>query len=228
MKKIVFAGGLSLLTTILVAQTNYSGAYGYSFKPQGEPPKTESNRGPAGTLVLLKMDGNKYRFWLDVTMGWPTYHVGETDGTILFSNDTASFDNTFEDAEHLCILKFKIANSIININSLSTSFNCGFGNGVNADGDYTRLKNQPVLNNQWLKKEYPGLPGILINGNKAEIFQDENCLHPFVPKQYFIKGDALISISEIEKAVYTEHITASGKFVYGWLKKSDVKIVKTD
>ena len=103
----------------------------------------------------------------------------ETDGTITFLSDTASFDNTFEDAEKPCILKFKLTGTTININSQSTSFNCGFGNGVNADGDYAGLKTQPVLDNKWLHKEYPSTPYASISSNKAELFQDENCMVPY-------------------------------------------------
>lgn len=228
MKKFVSIAGLFLVSLSLVAQSNYSGTYGYSFKPEGNPPKTEADKGPTGKLVLLKMDGNKYRFWLDVGLGWPNYHVGETDGTITFVNDTASFDNTFEDATHPCILKFKITGNKININSRSTSFNCGFGNGVNADGDYTKLKVQPVLNNEWLKKEYYNSPRIIIADARVELFQDENCLYSFTPKKYFNKGDNLINISETEKTVYTEFIPSPGKLTYGWVKKSGVKMVPAE
>ncbi|OSZ76954.1 hypothetical protein CAP36_11005 [Chitinophagaceae bacterium IBVUCB2] len=225
MKKLVFFAALFLVTVSLTAQINHSGTYAYSFKPQGDPPKTEADKGPTGKLVLLRMDGNKYRFWLDVGLGWPNYHVGETDGTIFIVNDTASFDNTFEDASHPCILKFKIESNKININSLSSSFNCGFGSGVNADGDYTKLAVQPTLNNEWLKKEYYNSPRIIITSPKAEIFQDESCLHSFTPKRFFNKGDNLINISETEKTVYTEFIPSPGKLIYGWIKKSEVKSV---
>ncbi len=225
MKKLFFSSLLFSVAFCLTAQTNLSGTYGYSFKPQGDPPKTEANKGPTGKLVLLRMDGNKYRFWLDVGLGWPNYHVGETDGTIIFSNDTASFDNTFEEATHPCILKFKIEGNTININSLSSSFNCGFGSGVNADGNYTKLAVQPALNNDWLKKEYYNSPRIIITAANAEVFQDEGCLHSFVPKKYFNKGDNLINIAETEKTVYTEFIPSPGKLTYGWIKKTAVKII---
>ena len=223
MKKITLSLISFFVFLSISAQMNYSGVYGYSFKPQGEPPATEKNRGPKGNLVLLKMDGNKYRFWLDVSNGWPGYHVGETDGTISFVNDTASFDNTFEDAENPCILSFRISDNVIHINSHSTSFNCGFGQGVNADGDYTKLKVQPALNNEWLNKEYPQSPEMIVASKRAEIFQDENCLYPFAPKKYFIKGDSFISIAETEKTVYTEHIPFPGKFLWGWIKKTELK-----
>jgi len=228
MKKNLFLPVLLAVGMIVQAQTNFSGAYGYYFKPQGDPPAAEKNRGPKGSLVLLKMDGDKYRFWLDVETGWPRYHVGETDGTITFVNDTASFDNTFEDATNPCILSFKVTGNIVTINSHSTSFNCGFGQGVHADGDYAKLKIQPALNNDWLKKEYPQSPVALVTNNRAEIFQDETCLHSFSPKRYFVKGDKFMSIAETEKCIYTEYIPSPGKFVYGWIKKSEVKLLPAE
>lgn len=228
MRRMILLLSFALVSLITTAQTNFSGAYGYSFKPQGEPPATEKNRGPKGNLVLLKMEGSKYRFWLDVETGWPQYHVGETDGTITFVNDTASFDNTFEEATHPCILSFKITGNIVTINSHSTSFNCGFGQGVHADGEYTKLKIQPVFNNEWLKKEYPQSPVALVTDNRAEIFQDETCLHSFSPKRYFVKGDKFMSIAETEKCIYTEYIPSPGKFVYGWIKKSEVKLIPAE
>lgn len=228
MKRIIIYIITFLIGLPAVAQIDHSGSYEYSFKPQGSTGNDKDATGPKGTLVLLKMDGNKYRFWLDVTIGWPNYNVGETDGTITIVNDTASFDNTFEDAEKPCILKFKIAKDAIHINSLSTSFNCGFGNGVNADGDYPKLKIQPALNYTWLKKQYPETPLITITSKKAEIYQDENCLHSFPKSLYFIKGDKLLSIAETEKTVYTEFITPAGKFIYGWIRKTDVTMNDLD
>ncbi|MBM3416474.1 MAG: hypothetical protein FJY20_08500 [Bacteroidetes bacterium] len=169
------------------------------------------------------MEDKKYRSWLDVLTDPPGYNRGETDGTITFVNDTASFDNTFENAENPCILKFKFTGSTININSQSTSFNCGFGNEVNADGDYSRQKTQPVLDNKWLRKEYPSTPMASVTANKAELFQNENCLVPFAPKRFFNKGDSFLSIAETTKSIYTEYIPSPGKFIWGWIKKSDVK-----
>lgn len=210
----------------LQAQVNYSGSYGYSL-PNKDLPQSELII-PGGNLVLLKMDGNKYRFWLDVLIGPPGWNRGETDGTIIFKNDTASFDNTFEDATHPCILKFKISGNTININSMSTSFNCGFGNGVNADGDYARLAVQPLINNEWLKKEYNSSPKAIVTAAKAEVFQDENCMNSFTKKIYFVKGDSLISVTEYKNTFYTEYITPSGKFIYGWIRKSAVKTTEAE
>lgn len=203
------------------AQKDLSGAYGYSLPVSKTQPPKDKTAIPGGQLILVKMEDNKYRFWLDVLTGPPGYNRGETDGTILFVNDTASFDNSYEDAEHPCILRFKITGSSISINSQSTSFNCGFGNGVNADGEYPRLKTQPVLDNKWLRKEYPSTPMATASSGKAELFQDENCLVPFSPKKYFSKGEIFLSIAETNKSIYTEYFNASGKFIWGWIKKSE-------
>src|SRR5689334_10309567 len=177
MKKILLFTGLLLTTLVVEAQINYSGAYGYTLKLKGNPGNDKDAKGPTGSLVLLKMEGNKYRFWLDISIGWPSYNSGETDGTITIINDTASFDNTFENAIDPCILKFKAENQSIIITSVSNSFNCGFGNNVSADGEYSKLKVQPVLNNEWLKKEYHQAAAMEVTSGKAEIFQDENCQH---------------------------------------------------
>jgi len=226
MKRIIMSAIVLLICLPIFAQVNYSGSYGYKLPGDSHP--EDNTVIPGGSLVLIKMDGSKYRFWLDVLTGPPGWNRGETDGTINFINDTASFDNTFEDALNPCILKFKITKNTITIHSESTSFNCGFGNGVNADGDYARLEMQPGINNEWLKKEYHGLPTAIITAGKAEIFQDENCMISFTKKQYFIKGDSLISVTENKNTLYTEFISPEGKFIYGWVKKSALKIAQPE
>lgn len=215
---ILMAGG----SIISHGQKDLSGTYGYTLPAdKNQPPKNKSAI-PGGQLVLIRMEENKYRFWLDVLTGPPGYNRGETDGTIVFENDTASFDNTFEDAENPCILKFRRSGPTIHIDSQSTSFNCGFGNGVNADGEYTRLKTQPVLDNKWLRQEYSSSPYAIATAGKTELFQDENCLVPFIPKRYFSKGDSFLSIAETVKSIYTEFIPSPGTFIWGWIRKSDV------
>lgn len=222
-RNIVFFLLLLLSTLTTSGQKDLSGAYGYTLPVSKTQPPKDKTAIPGGQLVLVKMEGSKYRFWLDVLTGPPGYNRGETDGTITFVNDTASFDNTFEDAENPCILKFKRNGTTLTIISHSTSFNCGFGNGVAADGDYPRLKTQPVLDNKWLKKEYPNTPMATATSGKTEVFQDENCFVPFSPRVFFAKGDTFLSIAETAKSIYTEYIPANGKFIWGWIKKSDIK-----
>lgn len=223
MKAVLVALLLSGICFSGLAQPDLSGAYGYSRKPEGNTGNDKQATGPSGRLALLKMEGTTYRFWLDVTVGWPSYERGETDGTIRFVNDTASFDNTFENAELPCILKFQLSGSAIRIQGGSASFNCGFGNEVRADGNYPRLKPQPVLDNKWLKQEYPEAPMATVISSSAELFQDENCMVPFSPKKFFVRDDKILNIAETQRSMYTENISPTGVFTWGWMRKPDVK-----
>lgn len=221
MRKIILMIPAFMLILSAAAQKDLTGAYGYTLPSQKTQIQKDKSAVPGGLLILIRMDGNKYRFWLDVLTGPPGYNRGETDGTIHIVNDTASFDNTYEDAEHPCILRFRISGSTITVNSESTSFNCGFGNGVSADGTFTWLQAQPLLDNKWLRKEYPSTP-MVTTAAKAELFQDENCLVPFAPRQFFPKGESLLSIAETSKSIYTEQIPSPGKLIWGWIRKSDL------
>jgi hypothetical protein len=226
MKQLILVICLAFFTSVSFSQ-DHSGAYGYILKLEGPQPAKAKSAIPGGTLVLQKMEGNKYRFWLDVLNGPPGYNRGETDGTIILVNDTASFDNTFEGAIVPCILKFKKTGNTINIYGFSSSYNCGFGNGVTAEADYTWLKSQPSLNNDWLRKEYPESPMATTDKDKVEVFQDENCKMSFTPKAFLSKGNNFLSIADTENSIYTEHYSSPGKFTWGWVKKSDIKIVPT-
>ncbi|HMU47046.1 MAG TPA: hypothetical protein PKC72_11800, partial [Chitinophagaceae bacterium] len=123
MKKIFQLTFPLLFFTCCFGQENFTGVYGYSMPLENNTAAKEKSAVPGGRLVLIKMEGNQYRFWLDVLTGPPGYNRVETDGTITFRNDTASFDNTYEDAADPCILKFKKTGKTISINSQSTSFN---------------------------------------------------------------------------------------------------------
>lgn len=222
MKKFSLLTMFSLYISLVIGQVNYSGTYGYTISLDAVQIPKEITSVPGGVLVLLKMEGNQYRFWLDVLNGPPGFNRGETDGTITFKNDTASFDNTFEDAENPCILKFKKTGKIITINSGSTSFNCGFGNGVNADGEYKWKKKQETLDNVWLEKQYPQAPTITLQ-QQVELFKDENGTQSFSPKKYLAKGSTILNIAETDVSTYTEFIETDGTFKYGWIKKTIAK-----
>jgi hypothetical protein len=225
MRSFLFLSSFILFGIASFSQSNFSGIYSYSFKAAGNPPQEHVNEGPAGSLSLLKMDGNKYRFWLDVNIGWPSYNQGIVDGTLTWKNDAAFFEVNFEGDEHPCQLYFKKKGNMITIDSRSTSFNCGFGHGVSADGDYARDKKQPLMNAAWLKEQYSQSSYMVVVAKKALLYQDEAGLRPYPAGTYFVKGNRLVNIDELENTVYTEFITPAGKFVYGWVRKKDVKLL---
>ncbi|HRX93887.1 MAG TPA: hypothetical protein P5158_07225 [Chitinophagaceae bacterium] len=223
MKKIFFSVLIVLIVSEARSQANLTGMYGYSMPLENTVSEKEKSAVPGGRLILIKIEGNQYRFWLDVLTGPPGYNRGETDGIITFVNDTASFDNTYEDAENPCILKFQRKGKTISINSQSTSFNCGFGNGVSADGEFTWLEKQETLNNEWLKKQYLNAPVLEIKSGKAQLYHDQDGFQSFYPKKYLSKNDSFMNIAETETTVYTEFIDAVGNLTWGWIRKSDIK-----
>lgn len=226
MKRVFLSAVFVPLAVCCYSQQNYTGSYGYILKPNNSLTEKEKKVVPGGRLVLIKMEGSKYRFWLDILNGPPGYNRGETDGTITFKNDTASFDNTFEGATGDCVLKFKRTGKTIEINSLSSSFNCGFDNGVNADGHYTWFEKQEPLNNNWLKKQYPQAGFLKIAAEGAELYQDEDGLRSFSKKQFLPKDELILNVSETEKTVYTEMIRADGTLQYGWVRKTAIEMNK--
>lgn len=218
---------LSFITLLILAgiiaqgQPDYSGVYGYTSAP-ADSSAGKNEMGRAVSLTLIRVEGTKYRFWLDVNRGWPSYASGATDGVITFKNDTASFDNTFETANKPCILHFRIKGTTISIDCDAHSADCGFGNGVTANDEYPRFGKQPALNNAWLKEQYDQSPSATIIADRADVYEDEDGLHK--KSQYFVKGDTIISIAESKNTIYTEYITPQGKFVYGWLRKSALQV----
>ncbi len=223
MKKIVsLLYALSLFLSVQ-SQANYSGVYGYTVSKDAQSASKDKEAVPGGRLVLLKIEENAYRFWLDVLSGPPQYSRGETDGTIRFINDTASFDNSFEEAEQDCFIKFKINGKTIEVSSSSNSYNCGFGDGVSANGSYTWLADQDILDNAWLEKQYPHAARIPVTKEILELYQDEEGVRSFPKKRFLKKGDSFLNIAETEKTIFTEFISKEGLLVFGWIRKTDVK-----
>ena len=203
------------------AQENLTGAYGYKLE---EPVATNTSEHavPGGLLVLVKMEKNMYRFWLDVLSKGPDFNRTETDGTLQFINDTASFDNTFEDAAQACILKFKRTGNQITIRSEGGAAGCG--SGLQANGDYPKLEKQPKLDDNWLRAQYPHAPVYKVNSAAAAFYRDQDGFQSFTPKRTLSKGNTFLAIAETETTVYTEMFLPDGTLQYGWLRKQDIKI----
>jgi len=213
-----------LSVTIVSGQVNFTGVYGYSSLTINVTEAKEKTAVPGGSLVLIKISGSQYRFWLDVLGGPPAYDRGETDGTITFTNDTASFDNSYED-DSPCMLKFKIDGKTITIENESSSTACGFGNGVTAGGEYTWLTKQEKLDNEWLEKQYPQATKIKVSST-TELYSDPDGYRSFANKILVAKGNDYLNIAESEKTIYTEFISKEGTLKWGWIRKTAIKVDK--
>ena len=91
--------------------------------------------GSGGYLEIAELDG-KTIFKLEVRAGGDAPNQGLVSGSIRFHKGFAQYSATAP----ACHIDFKFANSLITITSHRIeSFECGFANGVIADGSYSRI-----------------------------------------------------------------------------------------
>jgi hypothetical protein len=209
------------------AQVDYSGKYGFQneiFFDKDSPMKPGKNdQGRMGELTLLKLDSARYKFWLFTSRGWPSYNMGNIVGVISIVNGKAVYREKQDYSDSSCVILFSLHPGGVEIEQKSTDFECGFGHSVYADGEYAKKKGAK-LNNNDLEKLYEDFTRYQVVANRAIIFEDESGRKN--KTQYFIKNDKVIAVSENDGFVYVEYIAASGKFIYGWIKKSDLKEIK--
>jgi hypothetical protein len=213
----------------LFCQTDLTGKYAFRKKVvfyatnENKPNKNEINQGANGALILYKIDTNQYKFWLNVSRGWPSFNYGELDGMINVKNNKALFVNKIAFEQENCGIQFNFLKNMIEVKEIDTAHNCGFGAFVYADGKY---KKQTVgkIKNTDLKRLYSFSNYYLVTANTIALFASADS--STLKKEYFIKGDKILGISNYNNFIYTEYITPSGKFVYGWLPQSQLSKIK--
>ena len=160
MKKIILLLLIIFTVNETFAQTDYSGSYSFQEKvnyqkgDKMKPGKEDQGRG--GSLKLFKLDDGRYKFWLSLSKGWPSYNMGEVDGFISVVNNKATFSEKNEYSEGDCKIVFTFSNGSVKIEQMSTDSECGFGMGVYADGDY-KVKSAGKMKNVELEKMNIGL-----------------------------------------------------------------------
>ncbi|MFL9845036.1 hypothetical protein [Flavobacterium rhizosphaerae] len=117
------------------ATAKYFGVYSYG---------TNADEGPIGNVTIYPEDDDHILFYLDVNRGAPSYNMGALYGRIKIKDDKGVYykDTAKDDAE--CQLLFTFKGDALKIGVVGNNNNCGFGNGVFADGTYQRVP-----------KEYP-------------------------------------------------------------------------
>jgi hypothetical protein len=211
------------------AQADYSGNYGYQMKvyvdkdSEIKPSKEERGQGRMGDLTLFRIEKNKYKFWLSVNRGWPSYNMGELDGFIEVENSRAVYNTKMEFSDSSCAVLFVFSAKSIEVEQSSGSNECGFGHNVYAGGTY-KLKTRKAPKNIPLINSYYSVSKYKVISEKAFLYEDAE--GSIQKKQYFIKGDNIILLNSNAGFIYTEYFTPGGKFVYGWLKKEALIEVK--
>lgn len=211
-------------------QTDYTGNYHFQMKvyydkdSEIKPSKDEIDQGRMGHLTLLKIEANKYKFWLSANRGWPSYNQGDINGIIDIKGNKADYVEKMEYNDSSCKLLFFFNSSYIKMEQKSTDSDCGFGHNVFATGKYNK-QNSKRIKNADLQNLYMTPEKYIITDERAYLFAEANA-EAVQKKQYFVKGDVIFLIQEKDEFIYTEFINPAGKFVYGWLNKSQVSPVK--
>ena len=223
MKAILFCVLFFSMATTSAAQVDHTGNYGFKTKPAFDKDSKikpgKEDEGKTGDLTLLKIDADRYKFWLSVSRGWPSYNLGEINGIMIIKDGKASFSVMQEYAETLCKINFIFGTNYVEVEQLSTDSDCGFGHAVYADGKYLK-RNATRLTGKGLEKIYSTYSRYRIQPAKAYLYEDGK--GAVIKKQYFVRGDTVVAVAETPRFIYTEFISASGKFIYGWLKKSEL------
>lgn len=226
MKHLVAFVFFSLMALFAFSQADFSGVYGRREPLSKEMRDFFKELKPGADdfgydlkLILKKVSGNKYKFWLYVCKGFPSYNSGQVDGFIEFNNTKARF-RLFDDIVGSCKLDFSFNGKSVFIDHDYGNGYCGFGANVTAQGIYPLKRKQVKMEDIEETFQYDAEESRIATA-KAYIYKNQTDTNPST--QYFIKGDRIPLLKDELDRVYTEFISMSGKFVYGWVKKTDLK-----
>lgn len=104
----------------------------------------QEGEGGGGYLAIEKQDDGSLKFELDITNGAPNYHTGTATGTMPLDGNVATFETTEFDGD--CKITFTFNDNSVEIKQVSgNDFECGFGQGVVAQGTYTKDKDEAIF-----------------------------------------------------------------------------------
>jgi len=206
-----------------VAQTNYTGIYGYTESRKDLsrriPGITNDESGYSSKIIFLRINDNQYRFWLYIIKGFPSYNSGQIEGIIHIQNDSAVYYSTDTLMGTDCVLKFRFSAKEVFI--YDQKGGCGFGANVTAYGRHPKRSSTLPSAADIAKIGQAEISTYKIKTEKAPIYRDEHAEH--ATGQYFTKGDLIYAFDQTEESVFFQHITKHGKYIEGWIRKKDLR-----
>lgn len=104
----------------------------------------QEGEGGGGYLAIEQQDDGSLKFELDITNGAPNYHTGTATGTMPLDGNIATFSTTEFDGD--CQITFTFNGTNVDVKQVSgNDFECGFGQGVVAQGTYTKDKDEAIF-----------------------------------------------------------------------------------
>ncbi len=115
-------------TSNLLLTSKYGGVYRWKSK-------VTEDRG--GVVYVYPESDTAILFFLGLNGGAPSYNSGELYGRINISNDTGVFFNSsYPGAD--CKFRFTFIGGNLNVKTMEDKYDCGFGAGIGADGEFKR------------------------------------------------------------------------------------------
>lgn len=99
----------------------------------------------SGHLALIQ-DGSTVRFQLQLQAGPPGYNMGIISGEFVLDKQQGVF---FSDENGPCQLTFTFSDQTVVIKTDPEQMECGFGNGVYADGTFPRSSSDTPTFEDW-------------------------------------------------------------------------------
>jgi hypothetical protein len=101
-----------------------------------------------GYLVIEEQADASLKFELNLNTGAPNYSSGSLTGVLKVEDNVAIFNTTEYSEEEPCMITFTFNsdNSILIKQNEGSSFSCGFGNRVFANGLFAKQKDEAIFN----------------------------------------------------------------------------------
>lgn len=128
MKSICVIGLISIALSSYGQKTKqYAGTYSYG----------HSIKRNFGTILIYPETDSTILFFINVNRGAPSYNYGTLYARLQIKDGKGTFyTNTF--SENGCKLNFRFIKNNLIIETVDAQFDCGFGNGVFADGRFIK------------------------------------------------------------------------------------------
>ncbi|HPH46654.1 MAG TPA: hypothetical protein PLJ60_03980 [Chryseolinea sp.] len=114
--------------------SKYEGVYSYE-------KKTEKI---GGIVIIYPETDSTVLFYIDVIHGPPSYNMGALYGRLKIKNNNGIFFTKHGHSSSACKWSFEFSNHNLVVKTMDDQNECGFGNGVFADGDFNRIPDKKL------------------------------------------------------------------------------------
>jgi len=96
-------------------------------------------RGSGEIITIYPETDSTILFYIDICLGEPSYNLGSLYNRVIIKDSQGLFySNQFSYQNEGCKWLFAFSNDTLKIRTIDNQYECGFGNGIIADGEYIR------------------------------------------------------------------------------------------